>query len=110
MVEDDALVRWVTTDVLETSGYEVISAQTADEALLILEERNDIRAIVTDINMPGTMNGLEFAALARDCWPDLVIIIASGRVRPSTDELPPKTCFLPKPYSTEDLMRALSSF
>ncbi|MGU3496246.1 response regulator [Xanthobacteraceae bacterium A53D] len=109
MVEDDTLVRWITADLLQKAGYEVVEAETADAAVMILEERDDIRAILTDVNMPGSMDGLAFAALARDCWPDLRIIIVSGRVRPTAEELPPRTFFLPKPYSADDLNKVLSA-
>jgi len=86
-----------------------VSVETADEAVLLHEERGDFFAVLTDVDMPGTMDGLEFAALLRDCWPDLAIIIVSGLVRPSPGALPTKALFLPKPYSAEDLAKALSA-
>jgi CheY-like chemotaxis protein len=67
-VEDETLIRDYLTGVLEDAGYQVISAANADEAIEILESRSDIRVLITDVTMPGSMDGLPLAAAVRDRW------------------------------------------
>lgn len=88
VVEDDAIVRMDTASIIEEAGFEVIEAATADEAIVLLEARTDIKVVFTDIEMPGSMNGLKLAFTVRDRWPPVLIIIASGRIRPDPDEMP----------------------
>ena len=78
VVEDDILLSLDTSDALKDAGYDVIAAANADEAIKVLETRNDIRTIFTDINMPGSMDGLKLAAAVRDRWPPVHIIVTSG--------------------------------
>ena len=69
VVEDEALVRFTICEDLTSDGYEVLSAASADEAIEILESRNDISTVFTDVEMPGSMDGLKLAAAVRDRWP-----------------------------------------
>jgi CheY-like chemotaxis protein len=87
-VEDETLVRDYLTDILEEAGYQVVSAANADEAIEILESRNDIRILITDVNMPGSMDGLRLACAVKDRWPPIKIIIATGREPPRSDAMP----------------------
>ena len=82
VVEDDFLLSLDTSEALEDAGYDVIAAANADEAIKVLETRNDIRTIFTDINMPGSMDGLKLAAAVRDRWPPVHIIVTSGMTAP----------------------------
>ena len=107
LVEDEALVRMLGADVLADGGFDVVEASNADEALSILESRSDFRALFTDIDMPGSMNGLELAHVVFERWPDMKILVVSGKVRPVEDELPPGGCFVDKPYRPADLLREL---
>jgi two-component system, response regulator PdtaR len=98
IVEDETLIRDYLGEILEQAGYRVVPATNADEAIEILESRNDVRVIITDINMPGSMDGLRLAAAVRDRWPPIKIIIATGKDRPRSEEMPMESQFLPKPY------------
>jgi two-component system, response regulator PdtaR len=106
-VEDETLVRDYLTGVLEDAGYQVVSAANADEAIEILESRNDIRILITDVNMPGSMDGLRLAAAVKDRWPPIKIIIATGKDRPGSQELPLGSQFLPKPYLPDRVLAAV---
>ena len=78
VVEDEALLRMHATDMIEAAGYTVVEAANADEAVLILSQRMDIRIVFTDIDMPGSMDGLKLAAMVRDRWPPIELIVTSG--------------------------------
>ena len=105
VVDDEALVRMNAVDVVEEAGFEVIEASNADEAIRILEERDDIVLIVTDIDMPaGSMNGLRLAAKVKRRWPPIQIIVVSGHYRATDADLPADSVFLPKPYQSEQLV------
>jgi DNA-binding NtrC family response regulator len=93
--------------MIEDAGFEVIEAGNADEAIVLLEARQDIRVVFTDIEMPGSMNGLKLAFAVRDRWPPVVIIIASGRIRPGPDEMPSAVTFLRKPYRESAVLQAV---
>ena len=93
VVEDDILLSLDTSDALKDAGYDVIAAANADEAIKILETRNDIRTIFTDINMPGSMDGLKLAAGVRDRWPPIHIIVTTGMRAPYRDEMPANSAF-----------------
>jgi|SRR5450432_2711501 CheY-like chemotaxis protein len=100
VVEDDHLLRLDATDMVESAGFEVIEAANADEAISILESRNDIAVVFTDIQMPGSMDGLKLARAVRGRWPPIKIVTTSGlRIIEETD-LPEGGRFLPKPYSS----------
>jgi DNA-binding LytR/AlgR family response regulator len=66
-----------------------------------------MRVVFTDINMPGTMDGLELAALVRHRWPPVEIIVTSGRYRIPDSDLPVRGIFLPKPYDHDDVVATL---
>ena len=110
VVEDEPIIRLGAVDLIESAGFEVIEARDADHAIEILNARRDIRIVVTDIEMPGSMDGLKLAAAIRDRWPPIEIIVTSGKVRPSDDALPARGVFIPKPYNENNLVRALREF
>lgn len=110
IVEDDPLVLLSATDILEEAGYRVLQASDADEAIQLLETHPDIHIVFTDIEMPGSMDGMKLAACVRDRWPPVEIIITSGRV-PSRDvALPARGLFLPKPYRPHELTDRIRTF
>ena len=98
LVEDEPLLRFFVSDVLEEAGFEVIETGNADEALTWLDVRDDVSVIVTDIQMPGHLNGLDLATLVHRRWPGILILITSGGVCPGATELPAGGRFLAKPY------------
>jgi CheY-like chemotaxis protein len=105
LVEDEPLVRMLGADVLEEAGFEVVEAFNGDEALVVLEARPDIRVLFTDVNMPGSLDGLDLARLVHERRPDIKLLIASGQVRLSQDEIPDAGRFLPKPYAPDAVIR-----
>jgi two-component system, response regulator PdtaR len=110
VVEDDILLSLDTSEALEDGGFDVIAAANADEAIKVLETRNDIRTIFTDINMPGSMDGLKLAAAVRDRWPPVNIIVTTGMRAPHRDQLPANTIFIAKPYRRAEVLGAVRSF
>ncbi|WID99305.1 response regulator [Bosea vestrisii] len=108
VVEDELIIRMSTAAVIEDAGYVVIEASNADEAITLLETRPEIRVVFSDIEMPGSMNGLKLIHAVRQRWPPAVLILASGRVSPLVADMPEKTVFLRKPYAEDDLLRVLA--
>lgn len=104
VVEDDPLVRLVTEDVLTEAGFRVIEVPNADDALIALEARPDIRIIVTDVEMPGTFDGFTLARLVRHRWPQVGIVVCSGHVCPGDGDLPAGAEYLSKPIRPSKLI------
>ena len=88
VVEDETLIRMLAADSLADSGYKVLEAADATEALRILEEHDEVAVLFTDVNMPGSIDGFEFARLVRQGWPDVGILVISGKVAPKPGDLP----------------------
>jgi CheY-like chemotaxis protein len=109
VVEDEDLVRRMAVDTLEDEGFTLVEAATADEALALLEVRDDIAILFTDIEMPGSMNGLELASQVAVRWPHIRLVLTSGRVRLSNQAVPDHGKFVAKPYYPDQLLRAFSS-
>ena len=107
VVEDDFLIRMNAAEMIADAGFDVVEAASADEAIVILEDRLDITVVFTDIQMPGSMDGLKLAAAIRGRWPPIKIIATSGLVDVRQDEIPEGGRFLPKPYSPEQIIRTL---
>lgn len=108
IVEDEPLLRMMAADIVEDAGCMAIEASNADEAIVLLESRSDIRIVFTDIDMPGSMDGLKLAAAIRDRWPPIEIIVASGHVRIDDLELPPRSVFFSKPYDADKVTAQLN--
>ncbi len=108
VVEDEPFQRMLAVDLVEEAGLIALEARDADEAIEILEARDDIRIVVTDINMPGSMDGLKLAAAVRDRWPPVRIILTSGNFEPGADERPADSVFLSKPYDPARLIAELN--
>ncbi|OBQ70342.1 response regulator [Mesorhizobium erdmanii] len=99
VVEDEAFLLFAIADELRELGFEVLEASNADQAIRLLENRPDITILFTDIDMPGSMDGLRLSAAVRDRWPPVKIIITSGKRQPAADAMPSGGVFLPKPYA-----------
>ena len=106
-VEDEVLIREYLMELLRDAGYEVAAASNANDAIAILESRSDIRLIITDINMPGSMDGLRLAAAVRGRWPPIKIIVVTSQARPRDDQMPRGSLFLSKPYDPKRLVAAV---
>jgi CheY-like chemotaxis protein len=109
-VDDEPLILMAAIDMISDAGFEPVWAKNADEAIDILERRSDIRAIFTDINMPGSMDGLKLARAVRDRWPPIKIIVTSGFDLIDEKLLPEGSKFIPKPYESARLSSALHEF
>ena len=107
IVEDEFLLRMDSAEVIENAGFEVIQAGNADEAIAILEARPDIHVVFTDIQMPGSMDGLKLARFVRDRWPPIKIVATSGHAAVEDDDLPAGSIFLPKPYLGQEVVATL---
>jgi CheY-like chemotaxis protein len=101
IVEDEFLLRMDASEMIEGAGFETVEAGNAEEAIKILERRSDIRVVFTDVQMPGSMDGLKLAAAVKGRWPPIQIIATSGRCFIREGDLPEGALFLPKPYTSE---------
>jgi CheY-like chemotaxis protein len=109
VVEDETFINMYVSEELEGAGYTVLTAGNADQAIALLET-HDVRFIFTDIDMPGSMDGLKLAAAVRHRWPPIDIIVTTGKSRPEPREMPPRSVFLPKPYRAEAVIEAVRRF
>jgi CheY-like chemotaxis protein len=107
VVEDDFLIRISAVEMIEAAEFDVIEAANADDAIKILEVRLDVTVVFTDIQMPGSMDGLKLAAAIRGRWPPIKIVATSGIVNVGKVDLPEGGRFLPKPYSSAEIIGAL---
>ena len=99
VVEDDPLIRMTAAETLRDAGFVVVEAETADEAAAILRTALDrVHAVFTDIEMPGSMNGLALAHIVSDAWPASSVVLTSGRLNPCPSTLPDRARFVGKPY------------
>jgi CheY-like chemotaxis protein len=107
VVEDEGIVRMTMVDFLEDAGFHVIEAATGEEGLRELRGDPDIAALLTDIEMPGSVDGIHLASITHQMHPDAPVLVMSGRVRPSRAELPPGARFFAKPYVHDEVIEAL---
>ena len=107
IVEDETFVRFHAIEIIESAGYSVLAATNADEAIEILESRSDIAVVFTDIQMPGSMDGLKLAAAIRGRWPPIKIIATSGLIDVQIDALPEGGRFIRKPYEPYQIVGIL---
>jgi CheY-like chemotaxis protein len=103
VVEDEPLVRMLGSEVLTEAGFRVIEAANATEALVLLEARPDILAVISDVELSGE-NGFELARTIRRRWPRLGVVLTSGRAAPVPGDMPTNAVFLPKPYPLSALV------
>jgi CheY-like chemotaxis protein len=109
VVEDEALIRMNAADMIRDLGFEVIEAADADQAISQLESIREISVVFTDIQMPGSMDGLRLVAVIRKRWPPVALLVTSGRFRPRDGDLAENTHFLPKPYVMRELKTHLDA-
>jgi two-component system, response regulator PdtaR len=109
IVEDEPLLRMLAVEVVEEAGFVALEAGDAEEAVALLESRPDISVLFTDVNMPGSMDGLKLAHAVRTRWPPIKILVVSGEVRLQQSELPSNSCFVGKPYQAAAMVEELRS-
>jgi CheY-like chemotaxis protein len=104
VVEDDELLRMCAVDMIEQAGFLVAEAQNADEAIRLLESREDICLVFTDVDMPGSMNGLKLAHAVARRWPPIRIVATSGHCKICEGDLPDGGRFIAKPYRPQQVL------
>jgi CheY-like chemotaxis protein len=109
VVEDEMVLRMRAVDIVEDAGFNAVEAVTADEALSILESRGDISLLLSDIQMPGTLDGLKLAHAVHDRWPSIKIILVSGQVKPSDGDRPSESRFFGKPLDVKQVIAELQT-
>lgn len=109
VVEDEFLIRTVVVDMLEDAGFAVLEAPTADAAWTVLEREPQVDLLFTDIDMPGTMDGLALAGRVAERWPHIRLVVTSGRFALRDEDLPDDGRFLPKPYRRSQLLRTIGA-
>jgi two-component sensor histidine kinase/DNA-binding response OmpR family regulator len=107
VVEDEMLLRMRAVDIVEDAGFTPIEAANADEALAILESRSDVDLLFTDIQMPGSMDGLKLAYAVHERWPSIKIILVSGKLTPTDGEKPADSRFFGKPLEVKQMIAEL---
>src|SRR5690349_15857071 len=98
IVEDDPLQMMMAADLVEECGLTPVRATNADRAIEVLERRDDICIVLTDVEMPGSMDGLKLAAVVRNRWPPIQLLVVSGNVVRENIDLPEASRFINKPY------------
>lgn len=109
IVDDEPLLRMLAVDLVEETGFVALEAEDANDAIVILESRFDIVLLFTDINMPGSMDGLKLAHAVRNRWPPVKIIVVSGQMKLSESDLPSGSRFFGKPYHAATMVAELRS-
>ncbi|MUZ71204.1 response regulator [Agrobacterium vitis] len=108
VVEDSPMIRMGAIDLVLSAGYEALEAGDADEAIRILESRDDIDLVFTDVQMPGTMDGIKLSHYIRDRWPPVKLIVASGAAILEESMLPGGSRFFSKPYDELTITEAMA--
>src|SRR5215207_5219524 len=101
VVEDEMVLRMRAVDIVEDAGFTAVEAVNADEALSILESRSDISLLFSDIQMPGSMDGLKLAHAVHHRWPSIKIILVSGQIKVAGAEAPEDSRFFGKPLEVK---------
>lgn len=104
VVEDEPVLLELAQEILELGEIKALGAPNADQALEILRQTTDIGLVITDIKMPGKINGFELAWLIAEHWPNLPVLITSGHQNLRADELAANARFLPKPWLISEFL------
>ncbi|GHA37864.1 hypothetical protein GCM10007989_37190 [Devosia pacifica] len=107
IVEDEPLISMCLASLVEEQGNAPLEVGTADEAKALMDDGQQVDLIVTDIHMPGTLDGLDLARHASGLIADLPVIVCSGKIRPDADELPKGAVFFEKPYDFDKLGKVI---
>jgi len=107
VVEDEPFVRALAVEVLEEEGFEVIEAPSADYAMSVLRSRDDVAVLFTDVEMPGQLNGLDLARAAKTMFPQILVIVVSGKLSPGFSGAAPEARYMPKPYRMAEVIQII---
>ena len=109
VVEDEMLLRMRAVDMVEDAGYIPVEAADADQAVAILESRSDIALMFTDIQMPGSMDGLGLAHSVHERWPPIKIIMVSGQLKLANTDIPTDSRFFEKPFEAGEMIAEMQN-
>jgi CheY-like chemotaxis protein len=109
VVEDEMLLRMRAVDMVEDAGYTSVEAVDADEAVAILESRSDIALMFTDIQMPGSMDGLKLAHMVHMRWPPIKIVLVSGQLKLADTDIPANSRFFGKPLEAKVMIALMQN-
>ena len=104
IVEDEMMLRMRAVEIVEDAGFTPIEAVNADDALAILESRSDIELLFTDIQMPGSIDGLKLAHAVHERWPSIKIILVSGQLTLTDADKPADSRFYGKPLDVKHMV------
>jgi CheY-like chemotaxis protein len=104
IVEDEALIRFDLIDFFENAGFSVVEAESADEAIAILDRDISIQVVLTDVQMPGSMDGLRLAHHIRNRFPPTLLVVTSGVLHPGKAEMPTNSFFVAKPINRRQVL------
>jgi CheY-like chemotaxis protein len=107
IVEDEALVRLVAAMMLQDAGFDTLEADSAEDALELMEKHEDVCVLFSDIQLPGGMDGLHLAHAVHDRWPDVGLLLTSGGLNIRREQIPDEGTFLPKPYDGDEMVEAV---
>src|SRR5688572_12415893 len=109
VVEDEPIIRLGMVSSIEDAGYSVIEAANADEAISRLAQDSEVGVVVTDVDMPGSMDGIRLAHYVRRRWPPIRLLVISGKVGVSPGELPAGARFMSKPFQEPQLILTIET-
>lgn len=109
VVDDEPVLRLIATEAFKDAGCQTYEAGRADEALEVLEQHPDISVLFTDINMPGDQDGVALAGVVHHRWPDVRLILTSGREQPAPADIPDDGQFIAKPYELDVVTRLVTA-
>ena len=104
IMEDVSFIRYDLVDFFEDRGFE---AENADQAIALLEANATIWIVLTDVAMPGSMDGMKLGHYVRDRYPPTLLVVVSGIVKVHPSELPTRAAFIPKPFDLRSILRTI---
>ena len=107
LIEDEPVVRQQLAEILRDEGYRVSEAADAVEGYALIESTRDLLLLITDVGLPGQVDGAGLTKVLAQHQPTLPVLVISGGARPGRDELPPGTVFLQKPVFPDQLLRLI---
>ena len=109
VVEDEPIIRLGIVSSIEDAGHAVIEAANADEAISRLVANSEVHVVVTDVDMPGSMDGIRLAHYVRRRWPPIQLLVISGKVGVTPGELPDGARFMSKPFQEPQLISTIEA-
>ncbi|AZC36797.1 response regulator [Pseudomonas chlororaphis] len=105
VVEDEPMILEFLCEILQDEGFATQAMPSADEALQFLESHPEqVRLLLTDINMPGTLNGAGLANRVRERWPGMPVLVMSGYETPQSSGIRYPVAFIRKPWTIGQIL------